>query len=158
MSAPSRIVTPERRSSGVSAAAPIWRFVGIVLIFLFLWPPIFGIIAWWMKFDFGGPLAGMLATIAIYSYGLFAPSPLLAGMILAVAAVRFSYNSIFLVLVAAVAAALLVPILIVVMAPGPASLESLLDAPSDSYVIELVASLVASITCWRLARRSARST
>jgi hypothetical protein len=79
-------------------------------------------------------------------------------MILAVAAVRFSYNSIFLVLVAAVAAALLVPILIVVMGPRPASLESLLDAPSDSYVIELVASLVASITCWRLARRSARST
>ena len=158
MSAPSRIVTTERRRNGVGESAPIWRFVGIVLVFLFLWPPIFGIIASWMKFDFGQPFVGWLATIAIYSYGLYTPSALLAGIILAVAAVRSPYNSIFVVLVASVAAALLVPILIVVMAPGPASLERLLAAPSDTYVIDVVASLAASITCWRLTQRFARPT
>src|SRR5260370_21632252 len=76
----------------------------MVAIFLFAWPPICGVVVWWIKFDNARPAIGWLAAIMIYEYLFCAPSALLAGIIHAVAAFRFHRNSIWVPIVAAVAA------------------------------------------------------
>jgi len=132
--------------------SPLWRFVSIVSLFLLLWPPICGSVFWWMKFDFGPPLLGWVALIVIYSYFFCTPAALLAGIIHAVAAVSFHHNSLWIPLSAAAGATVA---LIFVIAPGSA--YDLINVPLESYAVVLIASLVASFTCWRLTRRFARA-
>jgi hypothetical protein len=133
----------------------VWRFASIVAIFLLVWPPIFGIVGWWMKFDFGPPLLAWIVAIVIYSYVICAPSALLAGIVHAVAAVRFHHNSILVPLAAAAGATILSLALIGMIAPGSA--RDLINVPTESYLIFLIASLIASLICWRLTRRFARA-
>ena len=135
------------------ALSPFWRFVLIVAIFLLVWPPIFGNVAWWMKFDFGPSLLVGATVIAIWSY-FFAPAALFAGIIHAVAAISFHYNSVWVPMLAAGCAATLIMVSISVMAPGPT--HSLIDVPFEGYVLFVVPSLIASLICWRLTRRFAR--
>jgi len=137
------VTRPALFSGKDGSLSAIWRFVFIVAIFLLVWPPICGIAVWQMKFGpgNGSPLLGWLALVVFYSYMLCMPSALLAGLVHAVAAVRFQYNSILVPLVAAVGAAIL-PVVIIVM---PVSL-----------LLLLFASLVASVICWRVTRRLAR--
>jgi hypothetical protein len=135
--------------------SPFSRFVPIVAIFLFVWPPICGIAGWWMKFDFGAPLLGWIVTIAIYSYIICAPSALLAGVIHAVAAISFQYNSILVPLVATGVATILSLALILGIQGRPA--HYLLNVPTESYALFLIASLIASLICWRLTRPFART-
>ncbi|UPJ48925.1 hypothetical protein IVB30_39010 [Bradyrhizobium sp. 200] len=132
----------------------VWRFASIVVSFLLVWPPICGIVGWWMKFDFGPPLLAWMVAIVIYSYAVCAPSALLAGIVHAVAAISFRHNSILVPLAVAAGATILIPAQIGVLAPGPA--PDLINVPAESYVVFLVASLVASLICWRLTRRFAR--
>lgn len=132
--------------------SPFWRFAFIIATFLFVWPPIFGSVGWWMKFDFGPPLLGWVITIAIYSYVIFAPSALVAGIVHAVAAIRFHNNSILVPLVAAGSAPILNLALIFGIVPGQYPINML----TENYVVVLVASLIASLICWRLTRGFAR--
>lgn len=130
-----------------------WRFVLIVSIFLLAWPPIFGNVAWWMKFDYGPPLLGWVAFIAMWSY-FFAPAALFVGIIHAIAAIRFHHNSVWVPLLAAGCAAILIVVSISALAPGPT--HNLIDVPFEGYVLFVVPSLIASLICWRLTRRFAR--
>ena len=132
----------------------VWRFASIVAIFLLVWPPIFGIIGWWMKFDFGPPLLAWIVTIVIYSYPFFAAPALLAGIVHAVAAIGFRHNSILVPLAAAAGAIILSLALIGMIAMGSA--RDLINVPTESFLIFLIASLIASLICWRLTRRFAR--
>ncbi|MEH2624338.1 hypothetical protein V1292_002393 [Bradyrhizobium sp. AZCC 1719] len=133
--------------------SPFWRFVLIVAIFLLIWPPIFGNVGWWMKFDFGPSLLVGVTVIATWSY-FFAPAALFAGIIHAVAAISFHYNSVWVPLLTAVCATILIMVSISAIGPGPT--HSLIDVPLEGYVIFIVASLIASLICWRLTRRFAR--
>jgi hypothetical protein len=142
-----------REESGT--LSPFWRFAFIVAIFLLVWPPICGSVGWWMKFDFGQPLLGWVVTIVIYSYVICAPTALLAGIIHAVAAIRFHYNSILVPLLAAGSATTLSLALIIGVQPGP--VHYLINVPLESYVVFVVASLIASLICWRLTRQLART-
>jgi hypothetical protein len=179
MNPPSRIVTPERRSDDVGDTAQLveaegtdevtrtalftdkdgslsafWSGVSIVAIFLLVWPPIFGIVVWQMKFASGNdsPLLGWLALVAIYAYMLCMPSALLAGLVHAVATVGFRYNSILVPVVAAVGAAILLDVIIV----KPVTLQEMADAITKGPILFLFASLIASVICWRVTRRFAR--
>ena len=136
--------------------SPFWRFLSIVSIFLAFWPPICGSVGWWMKYDFSMPLLGWVITIAIYSYVVCAAPALLAGIVHAVAAIRFHQNSMWVPLAAAGAATTLSLALIVGITPRPA--HHLINVPTESYVLLLIASLIASLICWRLTRRFARVT
>jgi hypothetical protein len=138
--------------------SPLWRFIFIVVVFLLVWPPICGIVGWWMKFDPGPPYLGWVAFIVIYSYFVCAPAALLAGIIHAVAAIRFHHNSMWVPLLAAAGAAIVTMALILAIAPGPAyDLIDLINVPLESYALFLIPSLVASLICWRLTRRFART-
>jgi hypothetical protein len=128
----------------------VWRFVSIVVIFLLAWPPICGIVFWWLKHDFDSP--GWIILIAIYSYAICALPALLAGILHAVAAISFRHNSILVPL--AVAAGATILITVVLIAPGSA--HDLINVPAESYMAFLIASLVASVICWRVTRRFAR--
>lgn len=176
----SRIVTPERRSDDVGDTAlpvrlaegagevtrtalftgkdgslsAVWRFAFVVVIFLLGWPPICGIVFLWMKQDFGPPLLGWVIMAAIYSYAVCALPALLAGIVHAVAAIRFRHNSILVPLAVAAGATILTPAQIVFIAPGSA--HDLINVPAERYVAFLIASLIASVICWRLTRRFAR--
>ena len=129
-----------------------WRFLFINLVFLVLWPPIFGIAGWSMKFDFGLPLFGWLVAIAIYSYPLCAPSALVAGLIHAVAAIKFGQNSVWVPIATAGVGALVA--IVVIALPFD---KDVFRAPTESYAIFLFALLMASLICWRLTRSFARS-
>jgi hypothetical protein len=131
----------------------LWRFLSITLIFLVLWPPIFGIVGWWMKFDFGIPSIGWLTAIAMFSYLACAPSALAAGLIHATTAVRFHRDSL-LVPVATAGVGALVTIARIVLPLG--SFKDIFGAPTESYVLFFFASLMASLICWRLARPLSR--
>jgi hypothetical protein len=133
----------------------VWRFASIVAIFLLVWPPIFGIVVWWLKFATGNdtPLLGWLALVAIYAYMLCTPSALLAGLVHAIAAVGFRYNSILVPLVAAAGAAILLDMIIV----KPVTLQEIADVITKGPILFLFASLIASLTCWRVTRRFARA-
>ena len=132
----------------------VWRCVSIVAIFLLLWPPICGIAVWQMKFASGtdAPLLGWLALVVIYAYMLCMPSALLAGVVHAVAAVGFRYNSILVPLVAAAGAAILLDVIIV----KPVTLQEIADVITKGPILFLFASLIASVICWRVTRRFAR--
>jgi hypothetical protein len=132
----------------------VWRFASIVAIFLLVWPPIFGIVGWWMKFDFGPPLLAWIVAIVIYSYPICAPSALLAGIVHAAAAISFRHNSILVPLAAAAGATILNLALIDMIAMGSA--RDLINVPMESFLIFLIPSLIASLICWRLTRRFAR--
>jgi hypothetical protein len=132
----------------------VWRFASIVVIFLLVWPPICGIVFLWMKGDFGTPLLGWVIMVVIYSYAICALPALLAGIVHAVAAIRFRHNSIWVPLAVATGATILTPAQIVVIAPGSAL--DLINVPAERYVVFLIASLIASLICWRLTRRFAR--
>jgi hypothetical protein len=134
--------------------SPGWRFAFIVGIFVLVWPPICGSIGWWMKFGFGQPLLGWVVTIVIYSYVFCAPTALLAGIIQAVAAIRFHHNSILVPLLAAGSATVLSLALIIGI--EPARVHYLINVPLENYVVFVVASLLASLICWRLTRRFTR--
>ena len=134
--------------------SPFWRFVLIVASFLLLWPPIFGNVGWWMKFDFGPPLLGWVAFVTMWAY-FFAPAALFVGFIHAVAAIRFQHNSVWVPMLAAGCAAVLIVVSISAMAPGPK--YSPIDVPFEGYVLFIVPSLIASLICWRLTRRFARA-
>ena len=108
-----------------------------------------------MKFDFGQPLLGWVATIVIYSYVIFAPAALLAGIIHAVAAITFHYNSMWVPLLAAGSATILSLALIIGVEPRP--VHDLINVPLESYVLFVVTSLIASLICWRLTRQLART-
>jgi hypothetical protein len=133
--------------------SPFWRSVLIVAIFLLVWPPIFGNVGWWMKFDYGPPLLVGVAIIAMWSY-FFAPAALFVGIIHAVAAIRFHHNSVWVPMLAAGCAAILIMVSISAMGPGPT--HNLIDVPLEGYFIFVVPSLIASLICWRLTRRFAR--
>jgi hypothetical protein len=130
----------------------VWRFASIVVIFLLAWPPICGIVFWWLKHDFDSP--GWVILVAVYSYAICALPALIAGIVHAVAAIRFRHNSILVPLVVAAGAAILVPAQAVVIVPG--SVHDLINVPVESHVAFLIASLVASVICWRVTRRFAR--
>jgi len=130
----------------------VWRFVSIVVVFLLVWPPICGIAFWWMKHDFDTP--GWVILVVIYSYAICALPALLAGIVHAVAAISFRHNSILVPLAVAVGATILVPAQAVVIVPG--SVHDLINVPVESHVAFLIASLVASVICWRVTRRFAR--
>jgi hypothetical protein len=148
------VTRTERFTGKDGSVSAVWRFAFIVAIFLLVWPPIFGIIGWWMKFDFGPPLLAWIVTIAIYSYALFAAPALLAGIIHAVAAIRFHHNSILVPLAAAAGATILNLALIDMIAMGSA--RDVINVPMESFLIFLIPSLIASLICWRLTRRFAR--
>ena len=133
----------------------VWRFASIVAIFLLVWPPICGIVGWWLKFDFGPPLLAWIIAIVIYSYAICAPPALLAGIVHAVAAISFRHNSILVPLAAAAGATILNLALIDMIAMGSA--RDLINVPMESFLIFLIASLIASLICWRLTRRFARA-
>ena len=132
-----------------------WRFASIVAVFLFVWPPICGIAVWWIKFgsDSMTPLLGWLALIVINAYIVCAPSALLAGIVLAVAAASFHTNSVVVAFVATFGATILIGAIIV----RPASFEELADAMKYDYFLFFFASLIATLVCWRLTRRLART-
>jgi len=132
----------------------VWHFASIVAIFLLVWPPICGIVFLWMKGDFGTPLLGWVIMVVTYSYAICALPALLAGIVHAVAAIRFRHNSIGGPLAVAAGATILTPAQIVVIAPGSA--RDLINVPAERYVIFLIASLIASLICWRLTLRFAR--
>jgi hypothetical protein len=131
-----------------------WRFASIVVIFLLVWPPICGIVFLWMKGDFGTPLLGWVILVVMYSYVICALPALLAGIVHAVAAIRFRHNSMLVPLAVAAGATILTLAQIVVIASG--SVQDLINVPAERYLIFLIASLIASIICWRLTRRFAR--
>jgi len=108
-----------------------------------------------MKFNFGAPLLGWIAAIAIYSYAICSLPALLAGIVHAVAAINFQRNSILVPLLAAGVTTIASLALIVGIEPRPA--HFLTNVPTESYVGALVASLIASLICWRLTRRFART-
>jgi hypothetical protein len=128
---------------------PLWRFVFIVAVFLLVWPPIFGTVVWWVKFDGGDWLVAAM----IYAYLFCAPSALLAGMVHAVAALGFRHYSILVPLAAAALAAILIEMVIV----APWLLGELADKTMSSLQLLLFASLIASLICWRLTRPFART-
>jgi hypothetical protein len=128
----------------------VWRFVSIVVIFLLAWPPICGIVFWWLKHDFDSP--GWVILIAIYSYAICALPALIAGIVHAVAAISFRHNSILVPLVVAAGAAILISVVII----SPGSVHDLINVPAEGYVTFLIASLIASVICWRVTRRFAR--
>jgi len=131
-----------------SLSAP-WRVVIFIAIFLLVWPPIAGSVVWWVKFDGADWL---LATV-IYAYLFGAPSALLAGVVHAVAAVGFRHYSILVPIVAAGFAAILIEKVVV----SPDFLRGLADETMSSLELMLFASLIASLICWRLTRRFART-
>jgi hypothetical protein len=142
---------PSRREYG--SLSRFWRFVFIVGIFLLAWPPICGVVVWWIKFDNATPPLGWLAAAVIYAYLFCSPSALLAGIIHAVAAFCFRYNSVLVPVVSAVAAAVLMVALIVlpIFSQGLAY-----DKIANGFVVLLPLSLIASLMCWRLTRQFAR--
>jgi len=73
---------------------PFWRFAFIVAIFLLVWPPICGVVVWWVKLDSGPAMLAWLAAAVIYAYLFCVPSALVAGIMHAVAALSFRHNSI----------------------------------------------------------------
>jgi hypothetical protein len=131
----------------------LWRFVFIVAIFLLIWPPICGIVVWWVKFDSGPAMLAWFAAAVIYAYLFCVPSALLAGIMHAVAALSFRHYSILVPIAAAVLAALLIEMVIV----NPFFLRELADKTMSSLQLLLFASLIASLICWRLTRRFARA-
>ncbi|MEH2611521.1 hypothetical protein [Bradyrhizobium sp. AZCC 1693] len=131
----------------------LWRFVFIVAIFLLIWPPICGIVVWWVKFDSGPAMLGWLAAAVIYAYLLCVPSALLAGIMHAVAALSFRHYSILVPIAAAALAAVLIEMVIV----NPFFLRELADKTMSSLELLLFASLIASIICWCLTRQLART-
>ena len=131
----------------------LWRFVFIVAIFLLIWPPIVGVVVWWVKFDSGPSMLALLAAVVIYAYLLGVPSALLAGIVHAVAALSFRHYSILVPIVAAALAALLIEMVIV----NPFFLRELADKTMSSLELLLFASLIASLICWRLTRPLART-
>jgi hypothetical protein len=128
----------------------VWRFVSIVVIFLLAWPPICGIVFWWLNHDFDS--AGWVILVAVCSYAICALPGLIAGIVHALAAISFRHNSILVPLVAAAGATILITV--VLIAPG--SVHDLINVPAASYVAFLIASLVASLICWRVTRQFAR--
>ena len=140
-----------RKDGSLSA---IWRFASIAVVFLLVWPPICGIVFWWMKHDFDTP--GWVILVVIYSYAICALPVLLAGIVHAVAAISFRHNSILVPLAVAVGATILIPAQAVVIAPE--SVHDLINVPVKSHVAFLIASLIASVICWRVTRRFARVT
>ena len=131
----------------------LWRFVFIVAIFLLIWPPIVGVVVWWVKFDSGPSMLALLAAVVIYAYLLGGPSALLAGIVHAVAALSFRHYSILVPIVAAALAALLIEMVIV----NPFFLRELADKTMSGLELLLFASLIASLICWRLTRPLART-
>jgi hypothetical protein len=132
---------------------PFWRFAFIVAVFLLIWPPICGVVVWWIKFDSGPSMFALLAAAVIYAYLLGVPSALLAGTMHAVAALSFRHYSILVPIVAAALAALLVEMVIV----NPFFLRELADRTMSSLELLLFASLIASLICWHLTRPLART-
>ena len=133
--------------------SPFWRFVFIVAIFLLVWPPIFGNVGWWMKFDYGPELLVWVVFIAMWSY-YFAPAALFVGIIHAVVAIRSHHNSVWVPMLAAGCAAIL--IMVSISAIGSEPTHNLLNMPLEGYFIFVVPSLIASLICWRLTRWFAR--
>ena len=131
----------------------LWRFVFIVAIFLLIWPPICGIVVWWVKVDSGPAMLALFAAAVIYAYLLCVPSALLAGIMHAVAALSFRHYSILVPIAAAALAALLIEMVIV----NPFFLRELADKTMSSLELLLFASLIASLICWRLTRPLART-
>jgi hypothetical protein len=135
------------------ALSPFWRFAFVVAIFLFVWPPVCGILVFWLKFDVGLPLFGWFAFVGMYSYLFCAPSALLAGVATAVAAIGFRQNSVIIPVLAAVLAA----VLLLAVTGWPASLKQLTDALVIGFPFMLLGSLIASLICWWLTRQFART-
>ena len=144
-------VTLFRDESGT--LKPFWRFAFIVAIFLLIWPPICGVVVWWVKFDSGPAMLALLAAAVIYAYLFCLPSALLAGTVHAVAALSFRHYSILVPIVAAALAALLIEMVIV----NPFFLRELADKTMSSLELLLFASLIASLVCWHLTRPLART-
>lgn len=132
---------------------PFWRFAFIVAIFLLVWPPICGVVVWWVKLDSGPAMLAWLAAAVIYAYLFCVPSALVAGIMHAVAALSFRHNSILVPIAAAALAALLIEKVIV----KPFFLRELADKTMSSLELLLFASLIASLICWRLTRPLART-
>ena len=141
------------RSEG-GTLSPFWRFLSTVSVFVVLWPPICGGVVLGMKYGLGTPFLRWVIMVVIYSYAICAPPALLAGIVHAVAAIRFRCNSTLVPLAVAAGATILTPAQIVVIAPGSA--RDLINVPAESYFIFLFASLIASLICWCLTRRFAR--
>ena len=128
----------------------LWRALGIVLVFLVLWPPSCGTVVWWVKFDNG--VLGWYVMVIFYAYLLCVPSALLAGIVHAFAAFIFGHYSILVPVAAAALAAVLIEMAII----SPSFLRELADPTMSSLQLLLFASLVASLICWWLTRPVAR--
>jgi hypothetical protein len=128
------------------------RYLYIVGIFVLVWPLIYGLVAWiiYMRND---PRPGLwLAVSVVASYLFCIPAALLAGIVHAVAALRFHHNSALVPIVIAPGAAFLAGLTVY-----PA-LPSLTDLMTSGFVLSVFGSLVASLSCWLLTRRRASMT
>jgi hypothetical protein len=142
--------------------SPFGRFVCIVLIFLFLGPPIGGITVWamslgtelWRGREVFPGAAPAFFYFAIFAYPLGAPFAFASGVIHAVAAIWLRMNSILVPLVTSCAVNVVGLALYAWLQPwlGRAKFELL-----GGLWLFLPPSLVASLACWRMTRPFARA-
>jgi hypothetical protein len=124
------------------------RYVYIIGIFVLVWPLIYGLVVWIIEMR-NAPRAGLwLAVSVVASYLYCIPAALLAGIVQAVAALRFHHRSVLVPIVIAPGAGFLAGVTVYPALPSLTHLTS-------GDVLCLFSSLVASLSCWLLARRLA---
>jgi hypothetical protein len=134
------------------ALSSFWRFASIVAVFLLMWPLISGILVWLTRFNDDDWIGSAIFYFA-YSYPLFAPSAVLAGVICAVAALRFGSLSVWIPVGAAIAAeTLFLTSSVLTMSPDALARGNIAIGLGFSLLMSLIASLI----CWRLTRRFTR--
>jgi hypothetical protein len=137
--------------------SPVLRFIFIVGIFVIVGPPIGGVTVWatlaassLIQQGVLLPEApGMLFLSIIYAYPLGAPFALAAGVIHAVAAIRWRTSSVLVPIIAALTVNAIGLALFVWMKPWMGGYGSEFVS---GLVIFLPPSLVASLVCWRISR------
>jgi hypothetical protein len=141
-------------TASLSTTSPFWRFAAVVGFFLLIWPLISVILLWLTRFNDEG-WVDSAGFYLIYGYPLFVPSAVLAGVICAVAAVRFGYNSVWIAVGAALAAgAALLAVAVFIIPSAALARGNIAIGLGFTFLMSLIASLI----CWRLSRRFARVT
>ena len=135
------------------AMSPFWRFTFILAIFQIIWPLVSVILVWLTRFNDDGWVDSAIFYL-IYGYPIFIPPAVLAGVVCAVAAVRFGHNSVWIAVGAALAAeALLITVAVLMMSPDALARGNI----TIGLGFSLLLSLMAALTCWRLSWRFARA-
>jgi hypothetical protein len=135
--------------SNLTATSPFWRFAAVVGFFLLIWPLISIILLWLTRFNDEG-WVDSAGFYLIYGYPLFIPSAALAGVICAIAAVRFGYNSVWIAVGAALAGGgSLLVVAVFIISPAALARGSIAIGVGFTFLLSLIASLI----CWRLSRR-----